>query len=530
MTLSILTACHKASTPVVFSMTRHALGAVICGTRDTSFSCIGITRVDGAEGFHRRMLDAAEQGRQEWIQQFAAKQGRESPADKASDMADDRPQRPQPMPPVLHNSRNETPLWLAAYYGYDLPGLVDRCVATGWRLDEPDGVNGMTPLLVACRYGRVEFAHHILKAYGDGRVDVTAKSFRGETCAFLAAAHGHDDVLALMLEHYREARPYSLRQLVNAPNAAGFTPLMVAARGGHLECVRTLLQYADVIDLWAREPANKSGIMEMAVVSGEVEVVRAVLVAGETRIAEVSARNEDSLGSDALPLPLWNTVNNQGETPLIVACKDPNFPSTTAADLVRALVHASIPPPPPPPPKAYVRRSGKPPAVAARASKPMPPDAAYVNARDRMGHTAVWWAAWGGRREVVKILVWEGKCDIGVPDLEGRVPREVVGMGMEVVGIGEAVNEEGGDVVGVKEETEAGGGGSVEETETSSDEGDENEKEDGGKDKKVLAKVKTRAIEDKIDEKKRQSGRSGKAAPISHEEIVKEIRNMLGAV
>ncbi|RUS22696.1 hypothetical protein BC937DRAFT_87678 [Endogone sp. FLAS-F59071] len=523
ITLSILNSCHTTSTPTIFSMTRHALGLAIRGTRNTSFSCIGIVDASGAEELYRRMLDLASQGRDEWITQFSLQDQR-----RLTDLTHTL---------VRHNPRNETPLWLVAYYGYPSPAsLIDRCVATGWRLDEPDMIEGMTPLLVACRYGRAEFAAHALRQYGSQAVDLSARSFRGETPAFLTAAHGHDKVLEVILTYCREKAPGMVARIVGTANAVRITPLMAAARGGHIACVNALLGSAGTADLWAFEPGGGAGVVEMAVLGGKVEILRALLAAGK------AMSGGEGTEEVAVRPPLWAARNDMGETPLIVACKTAHLPPESVEEMVRVLVQASVPPAPAP--KVYKQRSGKPVIRTARAM-PMPPDAAYVNAQDRLGRTAVWWAAWRGRATAVAVLVQEGNCDVGIVDGEKRAAGEVVGMGIE-----EKVGEE---EIESKEENEDGMNDedNSEDTKTSEGEGGEEEEEKGeekgkGEEEKEEGEGKKGSEEKEKDIKKqdkhaptkekikvmgdRKDGRGGSSARALREEVVKEIQSLLALV
>lgn len=453
------------------------------------------------------MLDLAFQGRDEWISQFSSLQDQRRPADLTHTL-------------VLHNPRNETPLWLAAYYGYSSPAsLIDRCVATGWRLDEPDMVEGMTPLLVACRYGRAEFAAHVLSQYGSQAVDLAARSFRGETPAFLAAAHGHDEVLEVILTYCREKALGMVARIVGTANAAGITPLMAAARGGHVACVNALLRSVGTADLWAFEPGGGAGVVEMAALGGKVEILRALLAAGKTMSGgegteEVTVRS-----------PLWATRNSMGETPLIVACKTAHLSPESVAEMVRVLVQASVPPAPAP--KAYKQRSGRPVVQTARAT-PMPPDAAYINAQDGLGRTAVWWAAWRGRAAAVVVLVREGNCDVGIVDGEKRVAREVVGMGIEEEiennkEANEGRNDEGNSEEDTKTSEEGGEEGEEKggKAEGEKKRSEEKEKDIKKQDKHVSTKEKLKVVGDRKD------GRGGRSARASREEIVKEIQSLL---
>ena len=108
--------------------------------------------------------------------------------------------------------------------------------------DECDDVTGMSGLLKACESGNLVTAQHLLSPRYCANVERKCNS--GATALFYAAANGHHDIIDLL--HKRQADPNAQVPVVSEPSnkhriIAGQTPLCIAAKFGHTECVRQLL-------------------------------------------------------------------------------------------------------------------------------------------------------------------------------------------------------------------------------------------------------------------------------------------------
>ncbi len=109
--------------------------------------------------------------------------------------------------------------------------------------DECDDVTGMTGLLKACESGNIATVKHLLES--PYCADIEKKCNSGATPLFYAAANGHPDIITLLHSHGASlnalvptvAASVSARRII-----AGQTPLCIAAKFGHTECVRCLLQ------------------------------------------------------------------------------------------------------------------------------------------------------------------------------------------------------------------------------------------------------------------------------------------------
>jgi len=137
---------------------------------------------------------------------------------------------------------------------------------------DPDG---NTLLMIAARGGHLDLVSFLIGR----KASVTRRSPHGDTALMFASLKGHLAVAGLLVEngaevshsgwaplHYAafEGRTEVVTYLIGkgadknglAPN--GFTPLMLAARGGHLDAARTFL-YEDV-DLYVKGPKGETAL------------------------------------------------------------------------------------------------------------------------------------------------------------------------------------------------------------------------------------------------------------------------------
>lgn len=129
---------------------------------------------------------------------------------------------------------------------------------------------GRSPLHWACATGKLHLAELLLMRARVPRANIHATEFRGKTSLHLAAAHGWDDIVELLLEHHADislrsdggwtalhnACELGSQKIVgiliaagsdiNAKLLNGMTPLHLAAQGGHLDVVKCLLERKDV--------------------------------------------------------------------------------------------------------------------------------------------------------------------------------------------------------------------------------------------------------------------------------------------
>jgi ankyrin repeat protein len=223
----------------------------------------------------------------------------------------------------------ETPLAYAAFKG-NVP-LVVALLRAGAVVDRIYGDDRRTALVVACRHGRARAARALLDEGGDA----THALLTGWTPLLLAAKYGHVAVVRLLLLANAEG---CLEQAL--PD--GWTALMVGVQHGHVDVARVLLQAkADV------EAYDSDGLTPLMIAArhGRTEMARMLLAAG----ARLGAQDDD--GWTALTTAARNghadvvrclvaagaavdTTGWNGWTPLMGAAQNDH------ADVVDALVRA----------------------------------------------------------------------------------------------------------------------------------------------------------------------------------------------
>lgn len=213
------------------------------------------------------------------------------------------------------NRYGVTPLALASVNGD--AAMIARLLAAGADPNLPNP-EGETPLMTAARTGNAE-ALDVLLAAG-AEVDAV-EAWRGQTALHWAAAQNQAVAVEALL---------AARADPNARSARGFTPLLFAAREGHVGVLDALVRAgADVDDtLPAGRPAGMSALV-LAVYNAQYDFAQALLDLG----ADPDAAGN---GWTALHQAVWTRRPNLG--------RNPPFPvplgELDAFDLVRALAAA----------------------------------------------------------------------------------------------------------------------------------------------------------------------------------------------
>lgn len=162
---------------------------------------------------------------------------------------------------------------------------------------EPDTAdsNGNTALMIASRLGHKEVVEVLI-----GRAHVTRISAHGDTALNFASLAGHLEIVKLLVEHGAQVSPSTgwtplhyaafenrsgvVKYLLTkdakkdalAPN--GYTSLMLAARGGHLDSAIVLL-YADA-DVGIKGPAGETALSIARARNNNEEMVKLLKRAG----------------------------------------------------------------------------------------------------------------------------------------------------------------------------------------------------------------------------------------------------------
>ncbi len=139
---------------------------------------------------------------------------------------------------ILDKSNSQHEELFRAIADDDANRVSDLLVSTSVNIK---GVSGWTPIACAIAFGRREIVQLLLTMPG---IDVTVKTDAGSTLMHLEANYGQTtDILNDMLN---SSHVTIIRGQINATNAAGQTPLIVASSCGHFEIVKLLLSLPNI--------------------------------------------------------------------------------------------------------------------------------------------------------------------------------------------------------------------------------------------------------------------------------------------
>ncbi|KAL0390197.1 UNVERIFIED_CONTAM: putative E3 ubiquitin-protein ligase XBAT31 [Sesamum calycinum] len=142
-----------------------------------------------------------------------------------------------------------------------------------------------TPLMLAAMHGKISCVRKLIEA---GANILMFDSLNGRTCLHYAAYYGHSDCLQVILSAARNsqvAASWGYSRFVNVRDSKGATPLHLAARRRHPECVHMLL------DSGALVCASTGGYgfpgstpLHLAARSGSLDCIRELLAWGADRL------------------------------------------------------------------------------------------------------------------------------------------------------------------------------------------------------------------------------------------------------
>lgn len=238
------------------------------------------------------------------------------------------------------------PMLLAAINGS--AGMISLLLEHGADPDMPLSITYDTPLMVAARTGIPEAVQVLLEA---GASVNARESWAGGTALMYAVAEGHAEAAALLIKAGadidartafiprntnrglqfeglppRERLPEETGPQVHA--SGEMTPLLIAAREGHLESVQLLIESGADIDARA---ADGKDALSLAIYNGNFQVA-SLLVEQGADVNQTDARGFTPL--------FWAVDRRNMETA-------PNFPWTVTEDplpLVRQLLEAGADP------------------------------------------------------------------------------------------------------------------------------------------------------------------------------------------
>jgi ankyrin repeat protein len=340
-----------------------------------------------------------------------------------------------------------TPLWLACANGASRQ-TVERLLKAGANPNSAH-VSGETALMGAARTGNLPAVALLLASRANVRARERA---RAQDALMWAAAQGHTEIVRALIAAGADiaARSSARRQLVNTTGNAdyigvmdveqgGFTPLLFAARSGHLAAARVLVSAgANVNDTAADGSSalviaahsghtelalflleqdadpNAAGsgyaALHIAVRRGDLDVVKALIARGADPNARLIKATPARRLSDDVSLPrglvgttpLWLAAS-YGELDILRLVGEKVNPSLTANDGSTALMAAIARSP-----NTSMAAAGRSQNVALEAVRYLVERGVDLNAADEEGNTALHRAALNGLDAVVQLLVEKG--------------------------------------------------------------------------------------------------------------------------
>ena len=207
----VVSLCHINNIPVVFACTRNKLSSVF--NVRYGISCVGIrTSVQISEDFNV-IQEMMLQNRIIWRLNFSV------------------------LSSTIGNSRNESPIWIAAHNGYNDPEILSESVANGWNINEPDSYNGYTPLMISIKKNHYLWVEWLL----NDAADVQGRSFTGENPIFLAFASNSIESFKILLRSLKRFGKDKLESLILQKNFANESCLHIARSNGNLDLFMNIL-------------------------------------------------------------------------------------------------------------------------------------------------------------------------------------------------------------------------------------------------------------------------------------------------
>ncbi|KAJ5602040.1 hypothetical protein N7510_011574 [Penicillium lagena] len=271
-----------------------------------------------------------------------------------------------------------------------------------------------------------------LDTAGTGMIDLNAMDNNGQTALQRAARNGHEDVLRQLLNTGEVD--------LNAKDEHGRTPLSWAAGNGHEDVLRQLLNTGEV-DLNAKDAHGRTPL-SWAAGNGHEDVLRQLLNTGEVDLNAKDAHGRTPLSwaagnghKDVLRQLLntgevdLNAKDEHGRTPLSWAAGNGHkdvlrqLLNTGEVDLNAKDEHGRTP-------LSWAAGNGHEDVLRQLLNT----GEVDLNAKDEHGRTPLSWAAGNGHKDVLRQLLNTGEVDLNAKDEHGRTPLSwAAGNGREAV-------------------------------------------------------------------------------------------------
>lgn len=275
-----------------------------------------------------------------------------------------------------------------AFHGAALYGFLDAAqLLKDWGAHDVNILDneGCTALLFAAYAGQSQVVNWLLQQDAD-----VAKRLRGYTALMLAAREGHTDTVKLLVEkHRKDIDELSGRRF-------GFTALMLAVRNGHLDTVSCLVGFGAALNTKSKE---RQTALSLAMASGRLEIAK-VLIQKGADIYDIDSESKS---------PIAHAVD-QGPDFLDLILR-----TTDRLPIARAVEVAL----------RYSCRNGYKRAISVIASS-----SELLDAKDENGRSVVSLAAEKGNRAELETLR-DQKVSLIEKDKDGRTPLSWAAVGRD---------------------------------------------------------------------------------------------------
>lgn len=217
--IELLALCHSKNIPVAFSCTRNKLSQLF--NLNYGISCLGVKADLGCSIEVEVIQEMIIQNRIIWRLNFVA------------------------LSLVVENNWNESPIWIAAYYGFIDKEILTECIANGWDINEPDSYNGFTPLMIAVKNNHALWTKWLL----DAGADMSLRCFTGGNCLSLSISLNSFDCFALMMDHgMKSLKKDEIKCLVMQKTFCGDSCIEIAKANGNQKLFIDLLSKNDILN------------------------------------------------------------------------------------------------------------------------------------------------------------------------------------------------------------------------------------------------------------------------------------------